>query len=84
MLGRDLINYIYANNLQDTKVFEGGKLIGFLSDEEAAEKFDVGVSTILVWINQGKLDGIRVNDRIFIPFNSKDPRTNDESVPAIE
>lgn len=74
MLGRDLMDYILHNNLLDTKVFEDGKLIGFLSDEEAAEKFNVGVSTILVWVNQGKLEGIRVNDRVYIPFNSKRPK----------
>ena len=75
MLGRDLVSYIMANQLLDKEVFEDGKLIGFMSDAEAAKKFDVGVWTIHVWVNQGKMNGIRVNDTIFVPYDSEDPRT---------
>lgn len=83
MLGRDLINYIIQNNLLDTPLFENGKMLGFMSDEEAGAKFGVGASTVRVWINQGKLEGIRVNGTVYIPYNSKDPRSPEEVVPAI-
>lgn len=84
MLGRDLVTYIFNNNLMDEEVYQDGKLIGFLSDEEAAAKFDVGTTTIHVWINQGKLDGIRINETVFIPYNSKDPREQELTVPTID
>lgn len=84
MLGRELVTYIMNNHLMDKEVFEDGKLIGYLSDAEAAEKFDVGVYTIHVWVNQGKMKGIRVNDTIFVPCDSVDPRTKKLSVPTVD
>jgi hypothetical protein len=41
---------------------------------EAAVKFDVGVATVWVWIEQGWLSYIRLGDMIYIPANVKDPR----------
>ena len=43
--GRDLILYILSNNLEDEEVFKDGKLIGFLTAWEAAEKMNVGIAT---------------------------------------
>jgi hypothetical protein len=44
MTGRDLIVYILQNNLENEPVFKDGKFIGFMTEGEAAEKFDVGVA----------------------------------------
>jgi hypothetical protein len=73
MTGRDLILYILMNNLEDEPVFEEGKFIGFVTDVEAAEKLGVGTATIRVWINQGLLDGVRINDNLYIRADFKPP-----------
>ena len=75
MLGRDLINYIYTNGLSDKPIYENGRLLGFITDEEAATRFNVGVATVRVWVNQGKLEGLRINDTVFVPADVVDPRT---------
>lgn len=73
MTGRDLILYILENHLEDAPVYENDRFVGFMTDEEAAEKFGVGVSTILVWISQGLLEGIRIVDDIYVPWNAINP-----------
>lgn len=70
MTGRDLIIYILANNLEDSPIYENGKIIGFMTATEAAEKFNVGLSTIKVWVNEGTLDGIRIGEELYIPANA--------------
>lgn len=70
MTGRDLIIYILENNLENTKVFEDGKLLGFLSIEEVAVQFDVGIATIKVWLDVGYIKGIKFGDKIYIPVKS--------------
>lgn len=77
MTGRDLIVYILQNGLEDRPVFEDGELIGFMTAIEAAIKFDVGLATIRVWINEGLLDGIRIGEEIYIPANSVRPNEGD-------
>ena len=74
MKGRDLIVYILENHLEDAPVFEDGKIIGFMTEQEAAVKFGVGVPTIRVWINDDYLTGLRTGDTIYIPQNAPDPR----------
>ena len=41
MTGRDLIVYIMLNKLEDEQVFKDGKLLGFLTEAEAAEISDM-------------------------------------------
>ena len=60
MKGRDLILYILANGLEDEPVFENGRLLGFMTLDEAALKFEVGAATVRVWINEGMLYGIKI------------------------
>lgn len=67
MTGRDLIVYILQNNLEDTPVFEDGRFLGFITDEEAAIKYNVGIATIRLWIDMGLLKGIKICDKIYIP-----------------
>lgn len=69
MTGRDLIIYILENNLEDKPVFEDGKLIGFLSVEEAAVKLGVGVETILTMIDLNVIDYEIIGKEYFIPID---------------
>lgn len=70
MTGRDLIIYILQNNLEDTLVFEDGKILGFLTIEEVAVQFDVGIATIKVWLDVGYIKGVKFGDNIYIPVKS--------------
>ena len=81
MKGRDLILYILANGLEDEPVFEDGKLIGFMTLDEAALKFEVGAATVRVWINEGMLYGIKIGEEIYIPADSEKPTPT--SIPKI-
>ena len=70
MTGRELIIYILANGLEDEPIYEDGKILGFITASEAAEKFNVGLATIKVWVNEGTLDGIRIGEELYIPANA--------------
>lgn len=74
MTGRELIAYILENHLEDEQIFKDGRFIGFISLKEAASKFEVGESTVRVWIHMGHLKAFRFNDEIFIPANSENPK----------
>lgn len=67
MTGKDLIIYILQNNLEDEPVFQQGKFIGFVTAGEVAEKLNVGVATVYVWVYQKRLDGILVGGTLYIP-----------------
>lgn len=69
MTGRELIIYILQNNLEDEPIFKDGKLTGFMTVGETAEKFDVGAATILTWLNLGYMDCVVLGDMIYIPNN---------------
>ena len=73
MTGRDLILYILENGLENEPVYKHGKFIGFITANEAAAKTNVGLATIYAWLHQGKLDGILVNEGLYIPANFKSP-----------
>lgn len=66
MTGKELIIYILQNNLEDEPVFKDGKFMGLLTCEEAAVKFGVGSATIRTWYGVGMLDGITIDERIYI------------------
>ena len=76
MTGRELIIYILANGLEDEPIYEDGKILGFITAAEAAEKFNVGLATIKVWVNEGTLDGIRIGEELYIPANADLKETN--------
>lgn len=73
MTGRDLIIYILMNDLEDAPIYENGKFIGFMTEEEAAVKFGVTVATIRVWINQDTIKGFRINEAVYIPCDTENP-----------
>ena len=74
MTGRELIMYILENNLENEEVFKNGKFIGFIDEKEAAKKFDVGTSTIRMWVKMEMIRGIQIGNAYYIPGNTKDPR----------
>ena len=76
MTGRDLIIYILQNGLEDEPIFEDGRLLGFMTEMEAAIKYEVGCPTIRVWIDMGFLKGFKIGNTIYIPANCDDPRNN--------
>lgn len=71
MTGRELMIYILANKLEEKPVFENGKFIGYYTLLEAAEHFEVGTETVKAWVKRGMLNGVEVNDEIFVPYYSK-------------
>lgn len=78
MTGRDLILYILENNLENEPVVKDGIFIGLMSEEEAAAKFDVGVSTIRVYNTLKMLDGIEIQGKLYFLRNAKNPREKDD------
>jgi hypothetical protein len=78
MTGRELIIYILQNGLEDKDVFENGVFIGFMDEEQAAAKFNVGVPTIKVWHSLGFIKGVAIGDKIFILSDTNDPRNKEK------
>lgn len=75
MTGRELVNFIMDNHLEDEQVFDrAGHLIGFINEDDAAIKFGVGPSTIKAWVNMGVMEGFNVNGLVYIPASTEDPR----------
>lgn len=72
--GKDLIVYILQNNLENEEVFKDGRFLGFMTEDEAAEKFDVGTATIDAWVAYGVLPHIQVGDSLLIPANAEKPK----------
>lgn len=69
MTGRDFIIYILQNGLEDKPVFENGTLVGFMTEQQFAEKMNVGIATVEVWIDLGFLSNvIRIGDTTLIPI----------------
>ena len=75
--GRDLIMYILSNGLENEPVFKDGKIFGFLSMSEVADKMNVGPATVWAWIVQGRLPYIQLGGFIYIPANFQLEEPND-------
>ena len=74
MTGKELILYILQNNLENTVVLEDGFFVGFMSEEEAAAKFNVGVATIRAWYHCKMLKGTQIGDSLYFLKDVADPR----------
>lgn len=74
--GRDWIIYILANGLENEPIFKDGRLLGFMTEVEAAIKFDVGPATIRVWVTEGYLPSIRIGNVYYIPANAERSNIN--------
>lgn len=78
MTGKELIMYILQNDLENEIVVKDGVFIWLMSEEEAAVKFNVGVSMIKAWHVCGMLSGTKIGDRIYFLRNISDPRKDDK------
>ena len=68
MTGKDLIVYILKNNLEDEPVFKNGKLLGFVTLEQAAIRLNVGIETVKTMIKLDIIDNpIKLGDTYLIP-----------------
>ncbi len=67
MSGKELILYILLNDLEDEQIDKDGKLLGFITVEEAAIKHNVGTATVKAWIDLGRLPSITIGDTILVP-----------------
>lgn len=76
MTGRELIIHILSNNLEDEPVIKDGKILGFMTSEEAAVKFNVGITTVRIWVDLGMLSGVKIGDTVYIPQNAENPIKN--------
>lgn len=70
MTGRDLILYILNNKLEDTDINNDGRLLDFLTIEEAAEKFKVTTTTIEIWLRLGTLSHIKLGENLYLIPNN--------------
>lgn len=77
MTGKELILYILQNNLEDEIVIKDGMFIWLMSEDEAAAKFGVGVSTVRAWYTCKMLSGTKIGDRLYFLRNVSDPRKDD-------
>ena len=71
--GRDLIIYILQNNLENEPVIKDGKIIGLMTVEEAAAKWDVGVSTVVAYYKLGLIPGAVLGGKIYISSPAEKP-----------
>ena len=74
MTGKELIMYILQNNLENTVVLKDGFFIGFMTEEEAAAKFDVGIATIRAWYYGGEIKGTPIGNSLYFLKDVADPR----------
>lgn len=71
MTGRELIIYILENHLEDEEVLLDGRLVGYISVEEAAIKWGVGVQTVYAYILTEMVDYIRVGETCLVRDTGK-------------
>lgn len=74
MTGKELIMYILQNNLENVTVLENGFFVGFMTEEEAAVKFNVGIETIRAWYNCKWIKGTQIGDALYFLKDVADPR----------
>lgn len=74
MTGRELIIYILENGMEDEPIFKDGRIVGLMTEVEAAINFGVGIGTIQAWTRIGRLKGIKIGNSIFYAKTIEDPR----------
>jgi hypothetical protein len=78
MTGREMIIFILENKIEDEIVIKDGIFIGFMDEDEAAVRFNVGVATVRTWYAMGKLSGVKIGDRLYFLRDVGDPRKDDK------
>lgn len=80
MTGKELILYILKNNLEDEVIFQNGTFTGFMSTQEVANKFNVGLETINIWVRLGWIEGINIGGSMYFLRDVADPRNTIETL----
>lgn len=74
MTGRELIIFILSNKLEDAVIFTDEELSKqFMTVEEAAVEFGVGVPTVETWIALGDIPKIVINGKTHILRDTENP-----------
>lgn len=74
MTGRELVLYILENGLEDEEIIDSkGKPAGMMTPEQAAEKFEVPVATVMAWLGTGKITSFLIGDTHYISENAENP-----------
>ena len=74
MTGKELILYILQNNLENVIVLNNGMFIGFLTEEQIAAKFEVGIETVKAWFHCKMIEGTQIGDSLYFHKDVADPR----------
>lgn len=74
MTGKDLIIYILKHGLENEEIVKDGRLTFLLTIDEVAAKFNVGVATVEVWVKEGWIDSIFIDNTRYFLKDIKDPR----------
>ena len=75
MTGRELMMFILENGLENENIFSGDILSELcMTADEAAIKFNTGVSTINSWIKMGKIPTLTINGITYVYKHAEDPR----------
>lgn len=70
MTGRELIIFILNHYLEDEDI-STMLTQWFISEEEAAVKFHVGLATIEAWFNHKQIEGLKIGETIYISRTAK-------------
>ena len=73
MTGRDLIIFIMENRLEDETIFENGDIPGFMTIDQAAEKWNVWTATVKAFIELHDIQHITIGDVVYIPSDLDSP-----------
>lgn len=70
MTGAELIIYILENGLEREQITDNGRFLNFLTADEAAVKFGVGLATIETWYGYGWIKGLKIGNTLYISQNA--------------
>jgi hypothetical protein len=79
MTGKELILYILQNNLEDVVVLDGCVFIGFMTEEETAVKFGVGIETVRAWYQCRMAEATKIGDSLYFRKDMADPRKTNQN-----
>ena len=74
MTGREIVIYILENGLENEEIIGAdGKPAGMMTPEEASEKFEVPIATVMAWLATGKILSFLIGDTHYIPRDAENP-----------
>ena len=73
MTGRDLIVFIMENRLEDEVIFENGDIPGFMTIDQAAEKWNVWTATVETFVKLKMVPYFTIGNAVYIPSDLDSP-----------